>query len=480
MDFEFEHINEYDFLFGNIDEPIEAREERLRYGNNFKALVSKHFKKDSLIFAIIEMVNINTQHNVDGEGETYIYSNFAPEKNKKLLVDYKRIIDKVKASKTAIAKFKDWYKFNSFVFLKSNEFPEIYSAKGSGWKLDGDLQKEPKRKDDYGNVDDRTFNEDYIKGYLKFYAQIIHEDLGFSKFPFYAIIVRPISVKSDSDFHQLGNLYLHFATTDEKNVDFYCRLINDFLYVWVKEKGGAVVKKIIQDTEMKIEINETEETESHYPVFWGDAKNKLNNEFGKSKILLREFFDKVFTEKNNIDKLKLRQQIITDELIPYLMSIESLAKVNKAGVKRIDEILKKLKGNAQHNKFTAIDDKNVNNFIKLLSRRSIALVCGCLFGKSMPEIHSFLTTQSFVVEHISKRTIYPYLNGYFIYCSDEQNANNEDITNEEFYARASEKEKEFLKKCASKIHAIINNECINDYNEKCVNDLRLVPNQNPK
>ena len=181
-----------------------------------------------------------------------------------LLYKYKEVINKIKAKFNPIAQFKDWYgeKFNAFILFKANNNARDNFGPRFAWDACDDLHT-PENKSEFGK--DNNLTEEYIYNYIKEYAKILHEDLNLGQYPHYAIIFKSISlVDENNEIHKLGNLYLHFATKDKKNKDFYVRFLNDFIHVWMEETGGRIIKKFIDDAK---EI--TNNIPPHLPEFKG-------------------------------------------------------------------------------------------------------------------------------------------------------------------------------------------------------------------
>lgn len=477
IEFEFEHIDDYNFLFGE-DTPL--RRERLLHGNKFKALISKYFEvkqenknddaksvtkdnNEDLVFAIVEMVNINTEAHADGIGETYVYSTYKEEyKNKEILSEYKRCIKAVQDEMDAIAYFKEWYTRRSFMLLGENSNSVNYAFEDVGWKLDGEPQREAKSKDQYAKAEKLDFSDTYVKQYLNRYTQLIHKGLQFSTFPYYAIIARPISFRDGSSTRILGNLYLHFGTTKKHDKDFYLRLVNDLLLVWVNEKGGAVLEHLVTNAKIS-------SLAAYCPRFKGKNAEKLEERFVNSSFTIKKYFDECFLDAQMLAKLEKKNEDIFDFVLPVILKNNGWLKENVPLKEKIDITFKRFKGNSEHKNFNSLDDRNLDRFVQLQMRRRIALICSCLFKKTMPETHGFLSTGEFKTISQSRDAIRAYLNAFFIYAG----INGDYPCGEELFEATSPIEEEFLQECISKLTKLIRTECISDFNKSSIVQLQI-------
>jgi hypothetical protein len=389
MSFTIEHINDYDFLFGEDDK---VRDERLKF-YRFKAIINKYFEDSSLLFALVEMVNLNTDPTLDGEGETYVFSNYDENINKEILVKYSDIINRIKGSYAPISSFKDWYrKYNSFIIFGSNEVSNFNLQKKPEWKLEGDLQKLKAYKNKYGSKEDEILTEEYIKEYLHKYVTLLNEELGFSKFPYYAIIVRPISIVDEDEVHKMGNLYLHFATKVNKDRHFYCRLINDYLIVWRNEKGGSVIKKIREEAEENAQkkVNKTKE---YLPDLSGTrSPTRLSKNIKDKKYSLEQVYDELFTnQKSNYDTPS--EGLITG-LLPYLLLEKGLITDPRYG-NCADEYHNYMKIQLDFKSINSFDDEAaIQLLLKILIRREIFNLTFLLLDFTIHKAKSLLSNTS--------------------------------------------------------------------------------------
>jgi hypothetical protein len=316
-------------------------------------------------------------------------------------------------------------------------------------------------------------------------------------FPYFVVIIKPISTTGKNGLIRLGNLYLHFALTDSKDDMFYHRFLNDFVHLWLREEGNVVIDKITDEKSKQQKLELAKDLNLHLPDIWASKNsevfdnteiNKINKPFGTSGKTLKDFYDEVFffNYKKCQSLLEELEKKIIEDLIPILLFNNKLIS-NYAKLKRSDEFIK-IKMNVEHQEFTGFEIKDVKRFITLLALRHIVNVCFCCFGLSIDEVHNFLTTGSIIPE-ANKEGKFSYSNRLTVYFSKlffyvrKNNGKREkiiDFKKENVYSSASGKEKLFLKDCVSEIQRIISVDKIDDYNKIAIANCQITVHNGKK
>jgi hypothetical protein len=480
--YEFNHRDDFEHLIG-------GRTLKQAVGNSYKALISHGLGKD-LIFAIIELVNLNTP-DINGKGTTYIYSPWEDDDediNGEIIKRYDAIIDEIKAKHIPVSAFEKWYNLNTFIHIGINEDPKITATKDSQWRRDGFLQKQDKPKKNYGylkkNNEGNDYTEDFVeshaKNYLSEYVQILKDKLEFDKFPHYAVLVRPIAVRDKGETIPLGNIYLHFATDKRKEEDDYLRLINDILLIWSREQGKTIYDKFREDAQKEAEEIVFYTLKEGYPAIWTDycplqfnseEIEKIDKPFMKTEKNLSDFFECIFKTDVYKSLISRNQEYIKEHFLKAFLKHRGWL---KSGV-HVDDtfsIMKNLDLKIQHNKVTDFSPTSIKYFLHIFYGRDIINVCSCLFGMSIPYIHGLFISKSFNSESTATvRTLSTYFTPYFMYCPKGYQPNS--LSPEVIFKSASKKEKEFLEECAAKINMLIKDDCRDEFNKLCYSELAL-------
>lgn len=312
-------------------------------------------------------------------------------------------------------------------------------------------------------------------------------NLSFSEFPYFVIIAKPIAIKDKSNIIKLGNLYLHFATTEIFDIQFYERLLNDFFLVWLREEGSIIINQIESEAQTKAKLETEIGINAHFPALWAlkDSSHfstseieKLNKPFGKSDKTIKEFYDEIFilNSFNCFKKLEQQEKEIIDELIPMLLKEKGWLKEGVSAGK-VDSFIKNFKINVEHREFDRFDEKNVSKFTTLLSLRHIINICCCCFNYDMSTIHSFMVTGIIQKGDTSNSGFLNRLTSYFsklfFYVPKGETKNIINFNKYDAYNSASFKERAFMKTCVNRISFLIKNEKKKEYNDSAHKHLQL-------
>ncbi len=472
--------DEYHSLYGGI------RERKI--GNAFQALVSHRFS-DSLIFAIIENVNLNSP-SIYGLGDTLFFTHIEDEnENQRIKEEYKKIIVDVESKfKHSIAEYAEWYESHSVLVLVETNSSKSFNTETSGWRtriFSNREEKSEKKKyssQSFGKT--KAEFEQFIKDYFTYYISLLKTRLYFSEFPYFAVLAKPIIAKDKTETNKLGNLYLHFATTESKPKEFYQRLLNDYLLIWLREEGSVIINQVASEAVSRTKAQFTLTYSAHLPAIW-DLKNdtifskseinKLGEEFGKNTgKKLNDFFYAVFFLPENLSELATTENKIIDELIPLLLKNKGWL---KSGVTTgaMNTFINSIKKDVEHKNFTDFSQEKISLFISLLSLRHIVNICFCCFDYKIDEIHSLLTKGEINRQDTKAKGFSNKLTGYFskLFFYTHRGNNIINFKKQDAYDSASDKEREFMRKCVIKIAQLIKEENKVNYNNTAVSNLQL-------
>ena len=421
MSFKFEHINDYDVIIPP---------DKQGAGNDFKALIDKLFpyQDKNLIFCLIEIVTLTDAK--DAFGEIYLFSDHSKEEGKKIIAEYKQIVQKVKNEKKyiKIQETLQWYRKNSYILLKQNNDVEFqFPNPPPDWEQDPGTQEE--LKPDYPKPKNGDLSESQIQEYLQFYADILHQKFGFKDYPYYCIIVRPISAIEGKDTIPLGNLYLHFATVQkEEDKEFYPRLISELLLVWFKKKGVKIIQEIMRkdnDGSKKKPHND------HIPIM--PYKEKTDK-----SIRIRALLDKVYNKSELLENLNNRHKFIKENFIPIFLKHRAIVKDDNA-----EEDLSEYWDNRGrlgfNDKYKTISEED---FIYTIVRRQIALVMILLFRYNPKNVHFYLVYEDNGLDNKTEGSIRGWFRANLYMGKVER-----DDFQKKVYNCISRKEKDFLNQC---------------------------------
>lgn len=443
MSFVFRHTDDYEIIISH-----EAQKE----GRDFHALINKYFSdKDDLIFCLLEMVTLS---DIDAIGETYLYSTCTKKESKEILAQYKKIVTKVLSNfNNSISEYLDWYKRSSYILIKANQVEYSCPFQSPNWEQEPSSVENEHDRLKYGKQIENGLNEKQIQDYLQFYANLLHNELDFKEYPHYCIIVRPVSVVEGQEVEPLGNLYLHFATVEEREVDFYLHLINDFLIVWFKRKGVKIIREIKQKTigELKKKEQKKKSYLPHFNKLHSIAKKRLSRKLPPANLSLEDYYDDLF----NSDELKqaylTKLNILKERLIvKFFLLKESLEDPENKNPPSFSELSQDL---GFSDKFFGIQGQSVlkqwfnrDHFVKTLLRREFFKIGFLIFEIEPHIIRNILMDADDIIQGSqSSESDYTYIwTELFI---PWLKTNNKDKRRNRINSSLSEFEKSFLDDC---------------------------------
>ena len=389
MKFKFDILNDFD-EYHDIIPPDAAHDD-------IEVLISKSFNKE-LLLCIIENVTVG---NIRGIGTTHLrHIKQSDEELQKVIDEYWEIINKLKDEMAGISTYFDWYqRFESYVIFGENIHATAPVVRGHNW---ANKDKKPKPGlNEYIKIKDQELTDEYIKKYLSRYVELLNEKAWFANLPFYVIIVKPISVFDEytNKFIPLGNLYLHFGTTERKEISFYKDLVNKIILVWFRNYGARIVREI--ETQPNTGYTEGKESDNHIPRFKSKQHSKKLTETKVNDLdtfKLINLYDQLFNSPSNIGVIYDHLIDEKNEVFRDVVKILKETKDKKSNVsKNIDSILETIRETATVYRecsletFASIDDNCLEAFAKMLSKRRIALAYILLLGLKPESINTIIT-----------------------------------------------------------------------------------------
>lgn len=389
MKFNFDILNDFD-EYHDIIPPDAAHDD-------IEVLISKSFNKE-LLLCIIENVTVG---NIRGIGTTHLrHIRQSDEELQRVIDEYWEIINKLKVEMAGISTYFDWYqRFESYVILGENKNAIPPVVRGHNW---ANKDKKPKPGlNEYIKIKDQELTDDYIKKYLSRYVELLNEKTWFANLPYYVIIVKPISVFDEytNKFIPLGNLYLHFGTTERKEISFYKDLVNKIILVWFRNYGARIVREI--ETQPNTGYTEGKESDNHIPRFVSKQHSKKLTETKVNDLdgfKLIDLYQKLFNFPENIglvyDHLIDENNEVFREMVDILKITNGLKQKNTTA---LNSILERVRQTATTYRecsletFSSIDENCLEAFAKILSKRRIALAYILLLGLSPESINTIIT-----------------------------------------------------------------------------------------
>jgi hypothetical protein len=305
----------------------------------------------------------------------------------------------------------------------------------------------------------------------------LENQLGFSKFPHYVILSKPITIKQKNGAKtKIGNLYLHFATKEPKGEVFYKRLLNDYLLVWLHEEGAETIKII---TENAVDVATKEFVYYYLPLFWANKEktykeiadsniyNKIDTKFVHSNCTIREYYDSIFKHNNfNLKYVLEKKEGLFDENFLKLIFIAKQLKIND----RVNDptfngtytkFLKNagVKKSVEHDIFISLEEPDIERFVNLLFIRNVINLLMCCFDFGEKDVKYLLCGSG-------TSALSTYFTKYFFYkpvlCQKEY-----------VYKFASKREQEFLQSLVYKMSSIFSQSEILEYNKWAVTELQI-------
>ena len=369
-------------------------------GNYFKSHICSFFKeeKELLNFCLLE---ITTLLNATAIGEIFVYSNVGDWWARKKVECYRKIVTETEAEfNKNITEYLDWYKKRTYIYIGHN--PSSTFVRGFrgdyGWRLDNEKHK---TEENFSLLLADTLEDSFIMEYLNHYIEKLENELNLSDYKHFAVIIKPLSLKHDGEIIPLGNLYLHFGTEIPYNFDEYLDFINQFISVYLKEKGGKIIKEVeLKSSKLNSDIP------SWQPYFSPSALSQTGG-----KELLEHLTDLFNEPRVNFEKLyhETAKQL-NNELIECFLSNGSLSKelVTKARVLKfplIKELLKQKSITVKSVSEKCTDDSNYALYYLLF--RQLVFIMLLSLNLSPADIHKFIYDGELEEGyHVSSKAVY--------------------------------------------------------------------------
>jgi hypothetical protein len=407
-------------------------------GNFFKSHAETFFSnKNSLNFCLLE---ITTILNAAAIGEIFVYSRHDNETAKELVKCYKDIVKKVKAKYGKnIAEYQEWYKKRTYLFIGCNPNSVFHRSVDDEfkWNFDGEKQNEDKERSEY-SVLEEVLDENFIIGYLNYYIELLVNDLGLSKYKYYGVIVKPIALKNNAKIIPIGNAYLHFATENSVTIENYVDFINQFNSIYLREKGGRLIKEI----EFKLS-QENPERPPWEPLF---DRNCIE-EYTPS---LRDNIDILFRTSENfkIAYFQKREQFKLEILDCFVGNGKfSKTEINYGRIKKY-ALLNDLLSNKKIRALAVSEmPPQIDLVLFYLLYRHLIFISLLAFNLTPADIYQFISAKNFEDPVVEKGTAYTFFKDKFLLwvqkglvhkpISDSKDRNNIQV-------QASVYEREFL------------------------------------
>lgn len=463
----FYKVNDYDWVL-----PSDSQKGH----NHLRELVNSLFKSGELLFCLLERVTIT---NKTGIGSTYIYSHLPKKEEEKIYEKYKQVVKQVQSSKKINpTEYVEWYKSQkSYFLIDANEEADVsvFEDETFNW---GDNWK-PKNESDNNITIELKSNLQSTKiiEYLNFYAEKLRKELDFSKYPHFAVLIKPVCVVNDATgtVYPLGNLFLHFATKDKKEEQFYVELINKFLLVWFRVQGSKLIEEIQTETKHRIELELSDE--KHLPQLSSKAKKRLTEKLNGSNHSLKDYFDKHQTSTEHHKEFKKKADELKEKTIQYLLHHLNISKQTKEPSLGIIEDL--------HRKEVAgLKDlhENFDLFQSILLRRKLFFISYLLFNHDIRKIHSFMTGSNLTIQ--SKSNVDSVYNYFLINLAISLGKPSSQLdeakrweklhspdTRKSVYKQLTKREGKYLSVCFKHIESLLNSTQKTQFNKLVLSEL---------
>ena len=478
-----QNINEYRYLFGN----------RLPKGNPFEYFINEQFidkKSDEsfLIFSILE--NVNLDKNLSGIGDTHFFTNNEDDKqNEKIKDEYKSIIETIRSEYSkSIAEYEEWYKSDTIFIARENSTDTVkFNLDNSKWRQESYFKKKIENNSFIRYEGNDNQFETLIENYFTRYLELLEERLQFDKFPFYVVIAKPITIKNKNDKIKLGNIYLHFATTIYKDAEFYKRLLNDYLLVWINETGAVIFEEIKQNVldGLNKTINECRLEFPYLPTFWATKgvhkltrsnARDIDDIYTKNNKSIRDLYLNIFNQSENkyINKLHVNEQYIVDNFIPRILKEHPNFKDEVAKKTSFIDIFKEIFEGVDKDLFNQDDHNDTLKFISLLSQRHIVNICFCIFGMNSEDIYNLFFDKSLSISSMVKvesKNLNSRFSPLFYYNPD---GGVSKLNGNIVFKSISIYEEEYLKKCSEEIGYLLSEKKqLEIYNKLAIKELKI-------
>jgi len=374
--------------FDEYDQIIDPK----RHHDHLEMLIDSSFEENELIVCIIESVTIG---NLQGIGTTHLRYIEKPEDHLRMMIDeYWAIVEQLKDEFPNISSYLNWYqRSKSIMIAGKNPSSKQPSINRFTWK-DKIVEKKPCFQD-YISIRNQELTYDEIQAYLSRYIELLGQKEWFASLPYYTIIAKPISVYDDvnAEYIPLGNLYLHFGTRVEKDVQFYKKLMNNIMLIWFKKNGAKMINELHQKKQSDAE---KPLSDRHIPRF---TEARHQQKLHKTKVakmaasiklidLYRYAFD------NQADPT-LFNGLLIDENHDIFNLLNKVLQNGHDYKSIVDDFKERCRPYSKTSLegITKLDENCKTAFLKILSNRRIALSLLLIYRLSIQETHKLITAR---------------------------------------------------------------------------------------
>jgi len=329
-------------------------------GNEFLSLVEHYFRGNKLVFSLLEMVLLNE----NGIGETHIFA----KKDFNAKEFYSKYYELVNQFKTkfngGISSYKEWYHQNTWLYIgRGGQIDnQPYAIKEYCW-----LENfEPRKIKSYGEKSGLT--RKIIEDYLNEYADKI-ANLELNKHPYFFIIIQPINRSDNEKITPYGNLYLHFATLEEVELEDIKDFLREFMIIWYKCYGGQNLKTVLKNLVKQVVSNK-------------EVSYYLPNVKGTNQDGLEYLFMNYFFKEDNI-------KIFKDKASEF---IEKLDKYRDSEYNDISHKFNDLKKTPYYSQLIKVFDETT--FEKFIFKRALAIFLFIIKGYTIEQTKDILMKKS--------------------------------------------------------------------------------------
>ncbi|HRI05255.1 MAG TPA: hypothetical protein PLL77_16075 [Pyrinomonadaceae bacterium] len=340
---------------------------------------------ESLLFALVETTTIS---NVSGVGTTQ-YISYKPYDyiQNTIQEDYKAIIDLMKGYKLGSpVKYYHWYKRSQYYcVIGSNDGapPPPQMLLLQPHKIDPG----PKGSAEEYIIDYPTpLTGEWIRDFVEKYVQCFLTKDWFKELPHYFLLVKPVSIKDEVDLYiPLGNIYLVVGTSRQIEVADYKKYVSQLQAAWFNKFGGRLLKefstkRISDEYKPKILDCGTLANSLKKPLFNYDGKEFTLNDF-----YYYAFDSDAYVHLKERYLLNADHKFI-DDLIQHTGDNKRIVEIIGAWHNQKDYEYNFLNCTANGGLKT-FDENSVKYFLRLLSKRRLALALLLVFDFSLEETH---------------------------------------------------------------------------------------------
>lgn len=302
-------------------------------GKELKTLISNYFNKylfdlqgvnqsvnsDNLLFALVEFSSLNIE-DLNGIGATYIYSDTTEDKAKKLLSNYRKYLESIKANgKNYVTDFTKWYDSGAYILQLDHSLEEFKDSKTlQFWLAEGGDNIE-KSNTSLKELEPKEGFENYFRNY----ATDIIPILGLNSYPHSLIIAKPVSLLDwKNERKPIGNYFIHIGLKEEISKAQIVNFMHLFFLTWFKNHWSTIFKKLSED------YNQEQNVDSDpyaLRINLHENEKKVNSISTASKVDINSLLKRFFLEDSynkNAFEIKLKENIYP-KIIQFLFYLKS-------------------------------------------------------------------------------------------------------------------------------------------------------------